>query len=254
MPQPILSVCQLSLADNHRQFFDNISFELERGEIIAIMGPSGIGKSMLSKAVGGFLPSDILVSGSVRLNDSEVSQQTMLQRSSLQRPSVIFQDALKALNPLASVEQQLCLALTSSKTRLDNASSKTVLSLLSQLGFAEPESILSLYPSQLSGGQRQRICIAIALLGRANLIIADEPTSALDPITEAEILELFRRSVKQREISGLLITHDLTAALTCDKLLVIADNAVIAYGEPYSAITQSQHPFCKQLANLLPSL
>ncbi|MCG6410263.1 ATP-binding cassette domain-containing protein [Vibrio fluvialis] len=252
MPQPILSVNKLCLADSKRIFFSDISFDLCEGEVIAIMGPSGIGKSMLSKAVAGFLPSDICVEGSVELNEVEVSGLAMLQRAVFQRPAVIFQDALKALNPLASVEQQLCLALTGNKTRLNSANRETVLTLLTQLGFVEPVSILSLYPSQLSGGQRQRICIAIALLGSSNLIIADEPTSALDPITEAEILELFHTSVKRRDISGLLITHDLYSALACDKILVIADNRVVAYGEPRHAISQSHHPFCQQLAKLLP--
>lgn len=116
--QPILSVNNLSLTDSERTLFKDISFELSQGEVLAIMGPSGIGKSMLSKAVAGFLPSDIWVDGSIQLNSSEVAQTVMLQRSQLQRPAVIFQDALKALNPLASVEQQLCLALTGKKNAL----------------------------------------------------------------------------------------------------------------------------------------
>ncbi|MDF5425530.1 ATP-binding cassette domain-containing protein, partial [Vibrio parahaemolyticus] len=119
--QPILSVNNLSLTDSERTLFKDISFELFQGEVLAIMGPSGIGKSMLSKAVAGFLPSDIWVDGSIQLNSSEVAQTAMLQRSQSQRPAVIFQDALKALNPLASVEQQLCLALTGNKTRLSLA-------------------------------------------------------------------------------------------------------------------------------------
>lgn len=215
------------------------------------MGPSGIGKSMLSKAVAGFLPDDIKASGSIVFNGIEVSSQSMLARSSQQRPAVIFQDALRALNPLVSVGQQLSLAHTSNRSKLSRHSCETVIALLKQLGFVSPKEILSLYPSQLSGGQRQRICIAMALLGRANLVIADEPTSALDPITEQEILALFRHSIKSRDISGLLITHDLSAALACDKLLVIADNAMVAYGEPVTAIKQSDHPFCQQLAKLV---
>ncbi|UJF16871.1 ATP-binding cassette domain-containing protein [Vibrio sp. SS-MA-C1-2] len=250
--QPIISVNNLSLIDSERTLFKSISFELFQGETLAVMGPSGIGKSMLSKAIAGFLPSDICVGGSIQFNSSEVAQVAMLQRSQSQRPAVIFQDALKALNPLASVEQQLCLTLTGNKTRLSSANREIVIALLSQLGFSDPKSTLKQYPSQLSGGQRQRICIAIALLSRANLIIADEPTSALDPITEMEILELFRTSVQQRNIGGLLITHDLSAALACDKVLVIADNTMIAYGSPWQAIQQSSHPFCQQLTQLLP--
>nr|WP_155689397.1 ATP-binding cassette domain-containing protein [Aliivibrio fischeri] len=250
--KPILSVDNLSLIDSERTLFKHISFDLFQGEVLAIMGPSGIGKSMLSKAVAGFLPPDISVNGSILLNGCEVAQSTMLQRTQLERPSVIFQDALKALNPLASVEQQLCLALTNNKTRLSVENKKTVLQLLEQLGFSEPNAVLMQYPSQLSGGQRQRICIAMALLGRANLIIADEPTSALDPITESEILDLFRSNVQIQNISGLLITHDLSAALACDKVLIIADNTMVAYGSPREAIQRSSHLFCQQLAQLQP--
>ena len=216
------------------------------------MGPSGIGKSMLSKAVAGFLPKDVFANGEISINGKEVSVQAMLQREAAQRPAIIFQDALQALNPLASVAQQLSLALTNNKTRLNAAQRTTVTALLEQLGFNDAEMALRQYPSQLSGGQRQRVCIALALLGRANLLIADEPTSALDPITESEILTLFRDSIQQRNIGGMLITHDLSAALACDKLLVIAEGTMVAYGSPKEAITSSEHEFCQQLALLLP--
>lgn len=249
--QPILCVNQLTLFDSHRVMFKDISFEVFQGEILAIMGPSGIGKSMLSKAIAGFLPADVSVTGSVILNQHEVSQQPMIAREPSQRPAVIFQDALQALNPLANVEQQLALAFTSRQARLNQHNRTTVEQLLLQLGFNQPQDILSLYPSQLSGGQRQRICIAIALLGKANLLIADEPTSALDPITESEILKLFNHSVRTRNNSGVLITHDLHAAMACDKLVVIADGGVVAYGSPEQAITQGQHLYCQQLAKLL---
>nr|WP_117234815.1 ATP-binding cassette domain-containing protein [Vibrio maerlii] len=248
---PLLTVNQLSLQDHKRTLFSDINFDLYAGEVIAVMGPSGIGKSMLSKAVAGFLPEDISSDGSILLNGIEVSGLEMLRRESEQRPAVIFQDALKALNPLATVGQQLALARTKTKTRLDSKSRSEVTSLLSQLGFSEPESILKLNPSQLSGGQRQRICIAIALLGDANVLIADEPTSALDPITEQEILSIFRESIHSRMIGGLLITHDLPAAMACDKILVIADNQMVAYGSPVEAIKQSDHPFCQQMLELL---
>nr|WP_246225567.1 ATP-binding cassette domain-containing protein [Vibrio agarilyticus] len=248
-----MSVNNLSLSDSERVLFEGISFELFQGERLAIMGPSGIGKSMLSKAVAGFLPADIRMDGSICFNGVEVGQTSLLQRAKSQRPAIIFQDALKALNPLASIEQQLSLALTSNKTRLSAANMVDVVSLLAQLGFTNPQSVLAHYPSQLSGGQRQRICIALALLGSSNLVIADEPTSALDPITESEILNLFHQSICQRNISGVLITHDLAAALACDKILMIADHTMVAYGPPQKAILQSSHPFCQQLAQLYPS-
>jgi peptide/nickel transport system ATP-binding protein len=122
---------------------------------------------------------------------------------------------------------------------------------LIQLGFPNPETILPLYPSQISGGQRQRVCIAIGLLSNADIIIADEPTSALDPVTEQEILKLIRDNVKQRQIGGLLITHDLHSALACDKLLVIDDGGVVAYGAPKHALESSSHAFCCSLRDLI---
>ena len=103
----------------------------------------------------------------------------------------------------------------------------------------------------LSGGQRQRVCIAIGLLSNADIIIADEPTSALDPVTEQEILKLIRDNVKQRQIGGLLITHDLHSALACDKLLVIDDGGVVAYGAPKHALESSSHAFCCSLRDLI---
>lgn len=215
------------------------------------MGPSGIGKSMLSKAIAGFVPSDVFVSGSIKLAGVEVFDRSLLQRDSAQRPAVIFQDALQALNPLATIEAQLSLALSSNRTRLKDADLEQIIQLLLKLGFDEPEKTLACYPSQLSGGQRQRICIAIALLGSAKLIIADEPTSALDPVTENEILSLFRSSVKERDLSGLLITHDLPAALACDKIVVIDDGEMIAYGSPHQAIHESEHRFCAQVRELI---
>ncbi|GAM60227.1 oligopeptide transport ATP-binding protein oppD [Vibrio ishigakensis] len=152
---------------------------------------------------------------------------------------------------MATIEAQLSLALSSSRTRLKDAELETLIQLLLKLGFDEPEKTLACYPSQLSGGQRQRICIAIALLGTAQLIIADEPTSALDPVTENEILSLFRSSVKERNLGGLLITHDLPAALACDKLVVIDDGEMIAYGTPHQAIHESEHRFCAQVRELI---
>lgn len=250
-PQPILTIEHLSLSSLRGPIFKDLSLEIFAGEMLAVMGPSGIGKSMLSKAVAGFLPPDMPLHGNIHLNGRSVGDISMLQRTAIECPAIIFQDALQALNPLASIGQQLCLALTGNKTRLNSCDHNVMNTLLIQLGFSDPSAALIKRPSQLSGGQRQRICIAIALLGNANLIIADEPTSALDPITESTILELLHFNVKQRNICGMLITHDLKSALVCDKVLVIADHQVVVYGEPSKAITASGHPFCQQLAQLM---
>ncbi|PMG18796.1 ATP-binding cassette domain-containing protein [Vibrio splendidus] len=251
MNAPLLSVDQLTIKTSSRTLFQDIHFDVYRGELLAIMGPSGIGKSMLSRAIAGFLPDTVEVEGHISLSGDAVCGLPMLQRAAAQRPAVIFQDALQALNPLVSIEGQLSLALTGTHTKLKSQDKIKLTELLVQLGFPNPETILPLYPSQISGGQRQRICIAIGLLSNADLIIADEPTSALDPVTEQEILKLIRDNVKQRQIGGLLITHDLHSALACDKLLVIDDGGVVAYGAPKHALESSSHAFCCSLRDLI---
>lgn len=253
MSSALLKINQLNLSSSSRTIIESLDLELHAGETLAVMGPSGTGKSMLSRAIAGILPEQISMSGEILLSGEEVGSKTLLQRESQHRPGVIFQDALQALNPLASIETQLALAATSNHTRLSSDGRSQVVTLLDQLGFSQPEHILKLYPSQLSGGQRQRICIAIALLSSTNVLIADEPTSALDPITEKEILQLFARSVKQRGLAGVLITHDLRSALECDKLLVIADGQMVAQGTPDNILQSNLHPFCQQLKQLRKS-
>ncbi|MGL6259227.1 ATP-binding cassette domain-containing protein [Vibrio sp. WXL210] len=253
MSPALLKIEQLNLTSPTRTIIQSLDLELCAGETLAVMGPSGTGKSMLSRAIAGILPEQISMTGEIFFSGEEVGGKTLLQRASEHRPGVIFQDALQALNPLASIEAQLALALTSRRTRLNGGDRAQVIALLDQLGFSDPEHILQLYPSQLSGGQRQRICIAIALISSTNVLIADEPTSALDPITEKEILHLFRSSVKQRGLAGVLITHDLRSALECDKLLVIADGKMVAQGTPEDVLDSNLHPFCQQLKQLRKS-
>ncbi|MGR5144605.1 ATP-binding cassette domain-containing protein [Photobacterium sp. DNB23_23_1] len=251
MPDPILSVNQLSLTHSQGALFQDLALEVNAGEMLAVMGPSGIGKSMMSKAIAGFLPKGINAKGSICIAGNDVSRIPLLQRNAKQRAAVIFQDPLQALNPLARVGTQLSLALKAQKAKLPQSEKSILCELLLQLGFSEPETVLRHYPAQLSGGQRQRICIAMALLGNAPVLIADEPTSALDPVTEREILTLLRHSIKQKGIAGVLITHDLSSAVGCDKLLVIDEGQMIAYGSPKEALLSSNHPFCQQLCQLM---
>ncbi|USD61378.1 ABC transporter ATP-binding protein [Vibrio sp. SCSIO 43140] len=251
MNTPILTVNQLSIQSKERVLFQDIQFEVNAGEMLAVMGPSGIGKSMLSKAIAGFTPDSMSVSGDIFLAGANVCNVSLIERAPEQRPAFIFQDALQALNPLVTVEAQLTLAHTGWRTKPKTDDRSTIAALLTRLGFSDPSEILKLYPSQLSGGQRQRICIAIGLLSKASLLIADEPTSALDPVTEQEILTLIRESVRNTNMAGILITHDLHSALECDKMVVIDEGRVIAYGEPRHALECSEHDFCQSLRGLI---
>lgn len=250
MTSPLLTIEQLSITSPNRTIVQSLNLSLNAGETLAVMGPSGTGKSMLSRAIAGILPNEIALDGSIKFSGDEVGHLPILLRNRAQRPGFIFQDALQALNPLADVETHLALALTSNKTKLRKQDREQVSALLEQLGFQDTSALLKKLPSQLSGGQRQRICIGIALLNSTHLIIADEPTSALDPITEQEILKLFRESVKQRQLGGVLITHDLASALECDKLVVISDGQMVAFGEPHE-VMQNEHSFCQQMKALV---
>ncbi|MCL9775673.1 ATP-binding cassette domain-containing protein [Vibrio methylphosphonaticus] len=251
MTSPLLSVDQLSIKSTDKTLFQDVQFNVHAGEVLAVMGPSGIGKSMLSKAIAGFTPETITVSGDIILDGTNVCAMPLLTRTPQQRVAFIFQDALQALNPLVSVQSQLCLALTSRRTTPTAQDKTTINQWLNKLGFQHPQQILPLTPSQLSGGQRQRICIAMGLLGQAKVLIADEPTSALDPVTEQEILTLIHHSVKQNGMAGIVITHDLHSAMKCDKLLVIDEGRVIAYGEPKACLLGSSHEFCRSLRTLI---
>ncbi|MGR5285483.1 ATP-binding cassette domain-containing protein [Vibrio maritimus] len=251
MTPSILTVNQLSIQSKERVLFQDIQFDINAGEMLAVMGPSGIGKSMLARAIAGFTPDSMSVSGDIFLAGTNVSNVSLIERAPEQRPAFIFQDALQALNPLVAVEAQLTLAHTGWRTKPKAEERSSIVALLKRLGFSDPSAILKLYPSQLSGGQRQRICIAIGLLSKASLLIADEPTSALDPVTEQEILTLIRESVRNANMAGILITHDLHSALECDKMVVIDEGRVIAYGEPRHALECSSHDFCKSLRGLI---
>ncbi|MDF5565608.1 ABC transporter ATP-binding protein, partial [Vibrio parahaemolyticus] len=188
---------QVSTNQEQLTILKDVNVDIRKGEKIAIVGTSGAGKSTLMTLLAGL---DTPTSGEITLLGHELSKLDDEARAKIRADSLgfVFQSFL--LIPSLSALRNVTLPCLLRGEAEDEARAAE---LLSAVGL---EKRVDHLPSQLSGGQRQRICIAIALLGSANLIIADEPTSALDPITEAEILELFRSSVQQRNISGLLIT------------------------------------------------
>ncbi len=192
----------------------DISFQLYRGETIAIVGESGSGKSVTARTIMGLLTKRASVSktATVRFNGDDILKFSSRQRRALRgnRISMIFQEPMSSLNPIYTIGSQIVEAIRVHSKLSRKQAEARALDLLRQVQIPEPEARLKQYPHQLSGGQRQRVMIAMALSNDPDVLIADEPTTALDVTVQAQILNLIRDLQKKRGMAVVLITHDLT--------------------------------------------
>ncbi|MBR4875393.1 MAG: ABC transporter ATP-binding protein [Clostridia bacterium] len=237
-----------------------ISFSVEAGEIVGVVGESGSGKSQSMYSLMGLLSDNGTVeSGSMVFDGREISpacfEGTHVEWEKYMEDirgntlSMIFQDPMSFLNPVLTVEKQLCEPLIYHKNIKNKAElHKMAVELLTQVGIPSPEDRLKQYPHQLSGGMRQRVIIAIALACGPKLIIADEPTTALDVTIQAKILELIK---KQRDRLGsgvILITHDLgVVASTCDRVNIMYGGKIVETGTADEVFYNGMHPYTKGL-------
>src|SRR5260221_2324686 len=212
---PVLSVRGLtvSLPKSMERAYavEDISFELHKGEILCIIGESGSGKSVTANAIMGLLTPVIRVTnGSILFQgvDLLTADATVLQGLRGQAVSILFQDALSALNPLMTIGDQILEVLETHKVGTPPTRQEKVLELLSEVGLPDPVLLQHQYPFRLSGGQRQRVMIAMALALDPDVLIADEPTTALDVTTQAQILKLILQIQKTHGMAVLFITHD----------------------------------------------
>ncbi|GAA2602634.1 ABC transporter ATP-binding protein [Dactylosporangium fulvum] len=231
---PLLSIDGLSIefttAGNAACVVDGVSFTVGRGEIVALVGESGSGKSVSGLSMLGLLPNNARASGSIVFDGVELSgyDEKRLRKLRGSRIAMIFQDPGASLDPSFTIGSQLCEAIKLHDRGLTSAACKQrAVELLTTLGITEPERRLTQYPHQLSGGQCQRIMIALALIGEPDLLIADEPTTALDVTVQAEILEVLRDLRDTRDMSILLITHDMgVVADIADRVVVMRHGRV----------------------------
>ena len=227
----ILSVKDLSVSfkthDGVVQAVSHLSYEVRRGQTLAIVGESGSGKSVSSLAVMGLLGSDNAeVSGEVHFDGKELissSADTVRQLRGL-KMAMIFQDPLSALHPYYSIGRQLMEAVTAHQNVNKEAARARALEMLNRVGIPSAEKRIDDYPHQLSGGMRQRVMIAMALINDPELLIADEPTTALDVTVQAQIIELLRDLQKEFGTAIVIITHDL--GVVAD----VADDVIVMYG------------------------
>ena len=259
---PLLSVKDLSVAfmqDGEEQLaVDRISFDLEKGETMALVGESGSGKSVSALSILKLLPypSASHPSGEVLFDGKDLlhAPDKTLRSVRGNRISMIFQEPMSSLNPLHTVEKQIGEVLSIHHGMGEKQAHARVLELLNDVGIREPEKRLKSYPHQLSGGQRQRVMIAMALANEPELLIADEPTTALDVTVQAQILELLRRLQKTHGMALLFITHDLgIVEKLADKVCVMTKGRIVEHGPTEQIFANPSHAYTKHLLNSEPS-
>jgi len=234
-----------------------VSFELERGEIIGIVGESGSGKSLTAMSVMGLLPliGGQVDEGTIEFDGIELTKITENEYRKLRggRIGLITQNPMTSLDPLKKIGSQVD-DVSRLHLGLDKEGAKArTIELLSDMRIPEPTSIYHLYPHQMSGGMKQRIVIAMALAADPDLLIADEPTTALDVTVQAQIIRLLGDLVKKRNLSLVLITHDMSVvAQTCDKVMVMYAGTAIERGPVQEIFDKPQHPYTKALIGCIP--
>ena len=252
----LLSIQDLSVSfgrdDREVRAVRNISFDIGKKETVALVGESGSGKSVTALSVMQLLPYPMAwhPGGSITFNGVEMigAEENDLSKIRGDRIGIIFQEPMTSLNPLHTIEKQVGEIIFLHK-RLDrNIARRRIIELLQQVGLAEAESRLQSYPHQLSGGQRQRVMIAMALSNDPDLLIADEPTTALDVTIQAQILALLKDLQQQRNMSMLLITHDLgIVRKVADKVCVMTEGRIVEQGETQQIFDQPQHSYTQHL-------
>lgn len=254
--KPLLSVRDLSVAftqgDRQSIAVDHISFDIAKGETVALVGESGSGKSVSALSVLKLLPyppashpsGQILFDGDDLLDADE----TDLRRVRGNDISMIFQEPMTSLNPLHMIERQIGEILKIHQGMGEAAARARTLELLNEVGIRDPEKRLASYPHQLSGGQRQRVMIAMALANKPKLLIADEPTTALDVTVQAQILKLLAELKAAQGMSMLFITHDLgIVRKIADRVCVMTKGKIVETGPTSEIFDNPQHEYTRHL-------
>ncbi|MFZ0028509.1 MAG: ABC transporter ATP-binding protein [Pseudolabrys sp.] len=253
---PILSIRDLSIAfgrgDREVLAVDHVSFDIRKGETMALVGESGSGKSITALSVMKLLPypSAHHPSGSIKFQGRELLTLTEAQIRHVRGNdiAIIFQEPMTSLNPLHTIEKQIREILMLHQGITGEAALARIVELLSQVGIPDPVGRLKSYPHQLSGGQRQRVMIAMALANNPDLLIADEPTTALDVTVQAQILKLLKDTQTSLGMSMLFITHDLgIVRKLADRVCVMQRGKIVEQGEVERVFTAPEHPYTRAL-------
>ncbi|MDF0726579.1 ABC transporter ATP-binding protein [Cytobacillus sp. S13-E01] len=261
MSQPLLEVKDLRVSFKAKKKTTNIvaglSFKVEKGKTLCIVGESGCGKSMTSLSVMGLLPKTGELEGEVLLKGENLATKTMKQMSKIRgkQLSMIFQEPMTSLNPVQTVGKQISESIMIHEQVGKKEARVKAIDMLKLVGIPSPEKRVDAYPHELSGGMRQRVMIAIALSCNPELLIADEPTTALDVTIQAQILDLMKNLQKEFEMGIIMITHDLAVVYEmADTVLVMYAGKAVEYGDRKAIFSNPKHPYTQGLLQCIPDV
>lgn len=238
---------------------DHISFRVESGKVVCLVGESGCGKSVTALSIVQLLPKEnsIISKGEIIFNGKNLTNLTNDQMDEIRGKEIgmIFQEPMTSLNPVFTIGFQLRESLLNHFDLSKKEAYQRSIQLLQQVGIPRPDKVMNEYPHQLSGGMRQRVMIAMAIACNPNLLIADEPTTALDVTIQAQILELVKEIQQKMNMAVLLITHDLgVVAEMADEVLVMYAGQVVEQSDVHSIFNEPKHPYLKLLLQSIPKL
>lgn len=237
---------------------DDVSFSIEPGEVLGVVGESGAGKSLTGAAIIGLLePPGRVAAGEIWLEGVRIDNlpYEQMRRIRGKKIGAIFQDPLTSLNPLYTISKQLTETIKV-HTDMTAAEARTrAIELLTEVGIPAAEKRIDSYPHEFSGGMRQRVVIALALCANPTLIVADEPTTALDVSIQAQIIALIKRLCEKHKTAVMLITHDMgVIAETADRVAVMYAGRIVEIGRVRDVIKHPKHPYTQGLMGSIPVL
>lgn len=239
--------------DGNAKIVRNISFEVNNGERLGIVGESGCGKTMTAMSILGLLPDNCWASGEIYLEDKNILSLTKREMKALRGRDIVLipQSGSDFLNPVFKVRTQIYETLKRTRLYTKKEYEDVASKLLKKVGFNNPKEVMDRYPFQLSGGMAQRVILAIGLAVSPKVVIADEPTRGIDD----ETAELFLQELESifPKSAVIVITHNIAVASSCDKLLVMRDGTIMEYGECKGIINSPKNQYTKALLNALPS-
>jgi microcin C transport system ATP-binding protein len=253
---PLLSVCELSVAFGHGErevlAADRVSFDIRKGETLALVGESGSGKSVTALSIMRLLPYPAAwhPSGTVLFKGQDLMR---LRENEMRRVrgddiTIVFQEPMTSLNPLHTIEKQIGEILLLHSGLVGAKARARTIELLTQVGISDPDGGLQSFPHQLSGGQRQRVMTAMALANEPDLLIADEPTTALDVTVQAQILKLLKDLQSRLGMAILFITHDLGIVhKVADRVCVMKQGKIVEHGAVEAVFSNPKHPYTREL-------